>query len=84
MSKKIKKNDNVLSCLEKGQQGHVKKLSLDEDMKRRLQDIGLTEGSTVECVQQSPGGDPSAYLIRGAVMALREEDASKVIITKIN
>ncbi|MBE6035381.1 FeoA family protein [Aminipila sp.] len=79
---KEQKKENVLSNLKKGQCARVYKMVLDEDIKRRLQDIGLTEGTTVECVQKSPGGDPTAYLIRGAVMALRTEDASKVHIKK--
>jgi len=79
---KEQERDNVLSSLKKGQCGCVHKMLLDEDIKRRLQDIGLTEGTTVECVQKSPGGDPTAYLIRGAVMALRVEDASKINIIK--
>ncbi|MFV0515871.1 MAG: ferrous iron transport protein A [Aminipila sp.] len=74
-------NENVLSSLNKGQHGCVQHMMLDENMQRRLQDIGLTEGTVVECVQKSPGGDPTAYLIRGAVMALRKEDASKVKIS---
>lgn len=79
---KKQEKENVLSSLKKGQFGCVHKLLLDEDMKRRLQDIGLTEGTRVECVQKSAGGDPTAYLIRGSVMALRADDASKVSIIK--
>ena len=49
-------------------------------MRRRLQDIGLIEGTKVECLQKSPAGDPIAYLIRGAVIALRSEDSSSVMV----
>ena len=49
-------------------------------MRRRLLDIGLVPGTTVECVGQSPGGDPKAYLIRGAAIAIRQEDAESVIL----
>lgn len=81
MSGKYKEEKlDVLSSLKKGQRARVQKISSEEGMKRRLQDIGLTEGTIVECVQKSPGGDPTAYLIRGAVMALRAEDSSKVKI----
>ena len=47
-------------------------------MRRRLQDIGLIEGTRIECLLRSPAGDPAAYLIRGAVIALRAEDSSRV------
>ncbi len=46
----------------------------------RLSDIGLTSGQTVTCTMKSPLGDPSAYLIRGAVIALRRCDADTVEI----
>ena len=47
---------------------------------RRLRDIGLIIGTKVTCIQKSPLGDPVAYLIRGAVIALRSEDSSRVLI----
>ena len=46
-----------------------------------LQDIGLIEGTKVECIQKSPSGDPIAFLIRGAVIALRTEDSSSVLMS---
>lgn len=45
-----------------------------------MQDIGLIEGTPVECLQKSPSGDPVAYLIRGAVIALRREDSGRVMV----
>ena len=53
---------------------------MNTDMRRRLQDMGLIEGTLVECVGISPLGDPCAYLIRRTVIALRKEDASQVRI----
>ncbi|MEG1633416.1 MAG: FeoA family protein [Oscillospiraceae bacterium] len=49
-------------------------------MRRRLLDIGLIEGTRVECLGRAPSGDPAAYLIRGAVIALRREDCRDIII----
>ena len=45
---------------------------------RRLKDLGLIEGTTVRCILKSPLGDPAAYRIRGAVIAIRKEDALKI------
>lgn len=73
-------NEKSLNELNAGQTARVKKLLLTGSMRRRLQDIGLIEGTEVECLQKSPGGDPVAYLIRGAVIALRSEDSSKVFV----
>ena len=52
------------------------------DMRRRLQDIGLIRGTSVSCVGRSPLGDPSAYRIRGAVIALRSSDTALIGITR--
>lgn len=49
-------------------------------MRRRLLDMGLIEGTRISCLQKSPAGDPVAYLIRGAVIALRSEDSSQILV----
>ena len=49
-------------------------------MRRRLLDIGLTPDTVVECVGKSPAGDPKAFLIRGAVIAIRSEDCAEILI----
>ena len=43
---------NTLSDLKKGQIARVKKLLTTGSMRRRLQDIGLIEGTEVECIQK--------------------------------
>ncbi len=70
-----------LTDLAVGQSAKISKLLSEGTMRRRLQDIGLIEGTGVECVLKSPGGDPKAYLIRGAVIALRSEDAENVLVS---
>ena len=52
------------------------------EMRRRLQDIGLIRGTSVSCVGRSPLGDPAAYRIRGAVVALRSSDTALIGITR--
>ena len=69
-----------LTNLQCWQTARVGKLTIQGSMRRRLQDIGLIEGTKVECVQKSPAGDPVAYLIRGAVIALRAEDSAGVLV----
>ncbi len=46
-----------------------------ETMKQRLMDLGLVDGTRVSPLFESLGGNPRAYNIRGAVIALRNEDA---------
>lgn len=69
-----------LTDLKTGQKGIIERLSARDDMRRRLQDIGIIEGTVVECLGRSPLGDPTAFLIRGAVIALRSEDSGNVLV----
>ena len=46
----------------------------------RLLDLGLIRGTRVTCIARSPWGDPAAYLVRGAVIALRDQDARDVAV----
>lgn len=73
-----------LADLKSGQRGTVRKLQFTDEMRRRLQDIGMVEGTDVECVGKSPFGDPGAYLVRKSVMALRREDSEKILIEPKN
>lgn len=58
----------------------IKKINVEGSIKRRLLDIGLIEGTEVENVLISPLGDPMAFLIRGAVIALRCEDSKNIMV----
>lgn len=68
----------TLDKLSVGQNATVLKLNTIGDMRRRFIDLGLIEGTEIICVGKSPLGDPSAFLIRGAVIAIRSEDAGTV------
>ncbi len=70
----------TLNGIQEGQSARVSCLLSTGSMRRRLQDIGLIEGTNITCLQKSPTGDPVAYLIRGAVIALRSEDSSQVVV----
>lgn len=66
--------------LQPGETGIVEALPAADALRRRLLDIGLMPGSRVLCVGSSPCKDPKAYLIRGAVMALRTADSRQVLL----
>ena len=65
-----------------GQKARVVKITAERSMHRRLLDIGLVEGTLVECLGESPPGDPRAYLIRGAVIAIRSRDCRDILVRK--
>ena len=69
-----------LNDIAPGQHAVVSRLQSTGSMRRRLLDIGLVENTDVECLGRSPAGDPSAFLIRGAVIAIRSEDCADILI----
>jgi len=48
--------------------------------RRRLLDLGFVAGTPVEVEMVSPAGDPTAYRVRGTVIALRREQAGLIRI----
>ena len=69
-----------LNDMKPGERAQVAALRSTGSMRRRLLDLGLVENTTVECLGSAPGGDPTAFLIRGAVIALRAEDCRGVLL----
>ena len=76
---------NVKSLLEvpTNKKVKIKKILIDGAIRRRLLDLGLIEDTVIEVLQKSPLGDPIAYSIRGAVIALRSEITSKILIETV-
>ena len=67
-----------LDTLRVGQSARVSHIEAEPAMRRRLLELGLVPGTRVTCAAVSPAGDPAAYAVRGAVIALRRRDAAGV------
>ncbi|MDW5289466.1 metal-dependent transcriptional regulator [Formosa sp. PL04] len=52
------------------------------DSRRRLLDLGFVKGSSVSIDLLNPLGNPNAYLIKGTSIAIRKDQASKILIKK--
>lgn len=70
----------TLDNLKIGKCGRVIQIDKNAKLYRRFLDIGIIEGTKLECVLESPAKDPKAYFIRGTVIALRNEDARGIKI----
>ena len=46
-------------------------------------DLGILPGTTIEAELRSPSGDPTAYRVRGAVIALRRAQSELIYIDQI-
>ncbi len=55
-------------------------LTIQGELRRRALDLGLVEGTKVRPLFKSPFGNLTAYAVRGAVMALREDMAGGIIV----
>jgi DtxR family transcriptional regulator, Mn-dependent transcriptional regulator len=54
--------------------------SCRKNERRRLYDLGLLPGTQIEVEFPSPGGDPIAYRVRGALLALRSEQTRHIVV----
>jgi Fe2+ transport system protein FeoA len=81
----ISGSKKILSELIPGQRASID--FIDEDCqgieRNRLLDLGFVPGTQVEVAISSPFNDPTAYLIKGGLIALRRNQASKIHISPI-
>lgn len=70
----------TLDALPVGASAVVTALRSTGAQRRRMLDLGFVPGSCVCALHVSPWSDPVAYGVRGAVIALRREDAGGVQI----
>ncbi len=74
----------TLAGLGVGQRARISTLGFEGQSLRRLIDLGFSRGSEVRCVGESPLGDPRAYEVRGAVVAIRGCDAVRIALSELD
>jgi len=81
---KIGHSFDTLASLNQDEKGIVIGISkaCRGQQRRRLMDLGVTPGTEVTMEMKSAGGDPIAYQIRGATIALRKDQAGLIQIQK--
>jgi Fe2+ transport system protein FeoA len=67
-----------LSELVPGDRGKVVKVAGDADAARRLMEMGLMRGTTVEVIRMAPMGDPLEVKVRGFMLTLRRAEAEHI------
>ncbi|KAA3648157.1 MAG: hypothetical protein DWQ07_03950 [Chloroflexi bacterium] len=74
-----------LKDLQRGQSGRV--LAIAQQCRgaerQRFMDLGILPGTIIRAELTSPGGDPTAYLIRDALIALRADQANYIKIEPV-
>lgn len=69
-----------LSELKLNESAVVKSLETAGALRRRFMDMGIIPGARIKALFRSLCGDPTAYLIQGTVIAIRNSDAAGIII----
>lgn len=68
----------TLNKLGVGRAATITKIHSKNAERRRMFDLGILPGTMIENVMPSPLGDPIAYRVRNAVVALRNEQAEMI------
>lgn len=86
IEKEVVIEDNVarLSSLKEYETAIISGISKESrgESRRRLLDLGFVKGATIKIDLTNPLGDPNAYLIKGTSIALRKDQAAKILIKK--
>lgn len=61
-----------------GETAVVRKLHGDGAVKRRIMDMGITKGTTVQVRKVAPLGDPIELTVRGYELSIRKADAEMI------
>lgn len=67
-----------LTDIQVGNSAFIKHLSSKDALRERMLALGMTKGTRIEVIRRGPTGDPTIYNIRGAMIALRKEEAALV------
>lgn len=72
-----------LADLSPGSVCQIVSLELSGLLRRRILDLGIVPGTLIRCIRRGPSGDPTAYLVRDTLIALRREDATQILVKKV-
>ena len=70
----------TLEDMKAGESGEVVRISSGGALRRRMLDMGVTRGATVEVNRHAPLGDPIEICVKGYYLALRREEARHIHI----
>ncbi len=84
-SEKLAGPFETLVSLDFGEKGEVIALSPNcrGQQRRRMMDLGIIPGTVIAMEMRSASGDPTAYNVRGATIALRRSQAEMIQIKRI-
>ena len=69
-----------LAELRPGDRARVVGVAGDAEAARRLMDLGLIRGTTLEVIRTAPLGDPMEVKLRGYMLTLRRSEAEHITV----
>ncbi len=78
------KNDGLLTLdeLKVGEEARIVKILGNGAFKQRLLEMGFVPGTKVKVVRYAPLEDPVEYEVKGYRVALRREEAERVVVER--
>ena len=70
-----------LDALQVGAVGTVLSVEGDDEISKRLVDLGFWPGTSISVVRCAPFGDPIQLRLRGYRLALRRAEAARIVVT---
>ena len=75
MDEKIRLNDLSIN-----KTAVISSVECNEHFKNRIFDLGIIEGEEITPIFKSPFGDPTAFLVKKAVIAIRHNDSKHILV----
>ena len=72
-----------LNDLKINEEGIIIKIDTNQNIRRRLMDIGFVKGERVKLILKNFGDNMRAYKIKNTVMALRVNDTKNILIREV-
>lgn len=80
----LRKHSNLvvktLKDLKPGESGIIERICGRSAIKRRIRDMGLTNGSLVEVIRVAPMGDPIEVKVKDYHLSLRKDEAADIVV----
>ena len=73
----------TLDELEPGQKGRILRIKGAGEINKRIVDMGLVRGTTIEVERVAPLGDPVEFRLKGYHLSLRKEEARSIWVERL-
>lgn len=73
---------DTLNNLNIEEEAYIIENDVKSNNRENLTNLGLTKNTKIKCLYKSPFKDPTAYLIKNVILAIREEDSKEILIIR--